>query len=149
MNGISFDTVTNDWAISLEAAGGVVGHAPTAEEALQRFHSEMARYVRIGAIEASPLASEELVAVSSPRVTNSPRMVTKRQGEAPLRCAWFSAIRRFYGCAQGAALDTKAEDAMRAALSAFLGRTINTRRELSAGDWLLAGDAVKFGRLVW
>ncbi len=46
MTGIYFDRVTNDWAISVEAAGGVVGYAAMASEAAERLQDEIARYAR-------------------------------------------------------------------------------------------------------
>jgi flavin-dependent dehydrogenase len=46
MTGIYYDAATGDWAIEVEAAGGVCGYAPTAEEAAKRLGEELARWGR-------------------------------------------------------------------------------------------------------
>jgi hypothetical protein len=65
------------------------------------------------------------------------------------RCPHYKAIRAFFGCARGAMLDTRDEDAMRDALAAFVGPELETRADLSAGEWATTADAVRRGALVW
>ncbi len=86
---------------------------------------------------------------AAPAIVPAAPVIARHSATAPARCPWHSAIRYFFGQAKGAALDTKDEAAMRGALAVFIGRDITSRSQLSAADWLLAGDAVKFGRLVW
>jgi hypothetical protein len=73
----------------------------------------------------------------------------ERETKGRARCAWYRAIRRAYGCAQGAGLDTKADAAMRAAIGAMLGRSVASRSELSAGEWLSVGDGIRRGEVAW
>jgi len=157
MTGIYFDTVTNDWAISLEVAGGVVGYAATASAAATRLDAEIERHARYHATQAQSLAamlpsqSAQIAQAVAADIVAAPVAVGSAQSVASsrTRCAWHSAIRYFFGQAKGAALDTKDECAMRDALAAFIGRAIGSRSELSAGEWLQCGDAVKYGRLAW
>ncbi len=74
---------------------------------------------------------------------------TERETKGRARCAWYRAIRRAFGIAKGAGLDTKADAAMRAAIGAMLGRTVATRCALTAGDWLAVGDGIRRGELAW
>jgi hypothetical protein len=67
----------------------------------------------------------------------------------PARCEFYPVIRRCYAIAREAGLNVKADDAMRAAFSRFLGREVETRETLRAGDWLLIGNAIKAQRLSW
>jgi hypothetical protein len=74
---------------------------------------------------------------------------TEQQETAQPRCLWAAAIRRAFGIAKGAGLDTRADAAMRAAIGAMLGRAVATRSELTAGDWLAVGDGIRRGELAW
>lgn len=65
------------------------------------------------------------------------------------RCPHFKAIKRAFAIARDAGLNTRSDDAMRLAFGNCLGRTIERRDELSGGDWMLLGDAMKAGRLAW
>jgi DNA-binding Lrp family transcriptional regulator len=74
--------------------------------------------------------------------------VAAKPEKAP-RCAFYREIRRCYAIAREAGLDVKADARMRAAFSRFLGREVETRETLRAGDWLLVADAIKSRRLAW
>ncbi len=77
------------------------------------------------------------------------QIATEREETAQPRCLWAAAIRRAFGIAKGAGLDTRADAAMRAAIGAMLGRAVATRCELTAGDWLAVGDGIRRGELAW
>ncbi len=66
-----------------------------------------------------------------------------------VRCAWYRDIRRAFAIAREVGCDTKADEAMRAAFSRFLGRTIESREALDGYDWVEVGDAMKAGLLAW
>ncbi len=59
------------------------------------------------------------------------------------------AIRRFFAICKSAGVDTSSDDRMKGALSAFLGRKVASRKELSTDDWLRAGDAIERAALVF
>jgi Tfp pilus assembly protein PilE len=153
MTGIYFDAVTSDWAVELEAAGGVVGYAPNASEAAAMLDDEIARWERFHATQAAHLAA------MMPAVVEAPELATASENAAPAalvvasvssaRCPFYRSIRRAYAIARDLGLDTKADDAMRAAFGRCLGRTIKSRDELNGGDWMLLGDAMKARRLAW
>ncbi len=108
-------------------------------------------FKRAGGTLPEPQATPPLalpVALPAAPVIASQRP-TQRETAGRARCAWYRAIRRAYGCAVGAGLDTKADVAMRAAIGALLGRAVATRSDLTAGEWLSVGDAVKLGALSW
>jgi hypothetical protein len=65
------------------------------------------------------------------------------------RCLHYKAIRRAFAIAREAGLDTRADEKMRAAFARVLGRVIESREELSGGDWLLVGNAIKTRHLAW
>jgi hypothetical protein len=46
-------------------------------------------------------------------------------------------------------LNVKADEAMRASFSRFLGRDIESRAAMNAADWLLVGNEIKAHRLAW
>jgi hypothetical protein len=66
-----------------------------------------------------------------------------------VRCTWYRDIRRAYAIAREAGLDTKADAAMRAAFSRYLGRDVPSRETLDGDDWFRVGDAMKAGMLTW
>ena len=82
-------------------------------------------------------------------VASASQRATEQQETAQPRCLWAAAIRRAFGIAKGAGLDTRADAAMRAAIGAMLGRAVTTRSELTAGDWLAVGDGIRRGELAW
>jgi hypothetical protein len=65
------------------------------------------------------------------------------------RCLHYASIRRFYAIARDAHLSVKDDDAIRASLSRFLGRSIESRESLSGSEWESAATAVKCGELTW
>ena len=75
---------------------------------------------------------------------NAPQAVKART-----RCPHYATIRRTFGFAIAAGLDTKADEAMRAAIGKLLGRDIPSRESLRAGDWERVGDAIKSSQLAW
>jgi hypothetical protein len=65
------------------------------------------------------------------------------------RCPHWNCIKRAYAIMREAGLNSKADAAMRAAFSRYLGREVESRDTLSGGEWLLLGDAIKGNRLAW
>lgn len=65
------------------------------------------------------------------------------------RCAHFKSIKRAYAIATKAGLNVKADEAMRAAFGAFLGKPVASRETLNGSDWRAVGDAMKVGYLTW
>jgi hypothetical protein len=158
MTGIYFDSAAGDWAISVEAAGGVCGYAATAQAAAERLSEEVARWERYHRAQADALAAMQ--SATAPAIEAAPaalpaapiitrQIATEREESAKPRCPWAAAIRRAFGIAKGAGLDTRADDAMRAAIGAMLGRAVSSRSHLTAGDWLLVGDGIRRGELAW
>jgi hypothetical protein len=92
-----------------------------------------------GAAAALPVSS-----LKAPQIKRS-----APQSASQGRCPWFRLIRAFYGAAQGRNLDTKNDEAIRAALGRFVGRNIESRAELRAGEWNDAAAAVRRGQLAW
>lgn len=90
---------------------------------------------------------EHVVAVLESAMTPEPAPVAAKVERA--RCPHHKQIRTFFSFARGAMLDTRDEDAMRDALSRFVGRELETRADLSGSEWACAADAVKRGKLVW
>jgi hypothetical protein len=60
-----------------------------------------------------------------------------------------SAMKAFFKAAQSDGMDTKNADGMRAALAGYLGRVVNSRRDLSAGEWREAAAGVECCLLAW
>jgi hypothetical protein len=161
MTGIFYDAVTADWAISLEAAGGVCGYAATVQEATAHLEAELSRWERYHRAQADALAAmqntqqataaapDALPAALPAAPVLARQIATERQEPTNPRCSWVAAIRRCFGLAKGAGLDTKADEAMRAAIGAMLGRAVASRSELSASDWLDVGDGIRRGELAW
>ena len=74
----------------------------------------------------------------------------ERETAAPeARCPWHRAIRRFYAIAQEKGLNPRADAAMREAIGCYWSIDVASRAQLTAGQWLAAGDAVRLGALVW
>lgn len=154
MTGIYFDVVTSDWAIEVEAAGGVVGYAATAGEAASMLNGEIERYERFYAAQAASLA-----AMMPQVLAFAPESRTANENAAPAalpaasvsrsRCPFYRAVKRCFAIARDAGLDTKADEAMRAAFGRCLGRSISSREELDGRDWMLIGDCIKARRLTW
>jgi hypothetical protein len=71
------------------------------------------------------------------------------QRDSGAKCPFYRRIRFAFGMAQNRGLDTEADEAMRAAFSRFLGRTITSREELDGDEWLLVGKAIKNKLLTW
>lgn len=65
------------------------------------------------------------------------------------RYPFYREIRRAYAIAREAGLDTKADEAMRAAFASILGRKVPSRETMNGRDWLLVGNAIKERRLTW
>ena len=161
MTGIFFDRVTGDWAISVEAAGGVCGYAATVQEATAQLEEELSRWERYHRAQADALAAmqgvqqaaQHAIEVAPAALPAAPAQArhsaTEREAPAKPRCSWAAAIRFAFGIAKGAGLDTKADDAMRAAVGRYLGLVVASRSELTAGDWLAVGDGIRRGELAW
>jgi hypothetical protein len=154
MTGIYFDAVTNDWAVVLEAAGGVVGYATTAREAASLLNDEVARFERFHSAQAASLAA---MMPKVPAFKPEPRTANENAVPVALpvasvsrpRCPFYRSVKRAFAIARDLGLDTKADEAMRAAFGRYLGRAISSREELDGSDWMLIGDALKARRLAW
>jgi DNA-binding Lrp family transcriptional regulator len=83
------------------------------------------------------------------KAAQAPQKCEAAKASAKPRCAFYREIRRCYAIAREAGLDVKADARMRAAFSRFLGRKVESREEMRAGDWLLVADAIKGRRLSW
>lgn len=59
------------------------------------------------------------------------------------------AMRRFMAVSREAGLNLKEVEAMKAALSKYLGRPVPSRRDLSAGQWCELTEGVTFGLVAW
>ena len=77
------------------------------------------------------------------------RAIATVKAESAPRCAFYREIRRCYAIAREAGLDVKADAKMRESFSRFLGREIESREELRAGDWYLIASEIKAHRLSW
>ena len=80
---------------------------------------------------------------------SGPQKAVERKTSKRPACAWYRSIRRFYAIAGERRLDTANDAAMHAAIGRFWGVELQSRRQLSAGQWQAAGDAVKMGALSW
>ena len=135
---IVYDAITEDFAILIDRPDGELceGYAATAEEAARRLEESLTRWRRHDEEYAQQVAFAE-------------QKEQKEQLRPPEKCPWHRAIRRFFAISIERGLDPKDDFGIRAALSCFWGRTIETRSELSASDWWEAGDAVKKKQLSW
>ncbi len=88
------------------------------------------------------------VIVEAAQVPAAAEIVPQRKASAP-RCPFYGSIRRCFGFARGAGLDTKNDAAMREACARFLGRDIASRDELRGADWSICADGIRRGVLVW
>jgi hypothetical protein len=98
--------------------------------------------------EAAQNAAESPVTVARVIVPVRCETVAQRVTAAP-RCSFYKSIRYCFAVARDAGLDTRADDAMRAAFAAFLGRAVPSRETLNGRDWMLVGNAIKSRRLAW
>ena len=105
-----------------------------------------ARAAYVAALEAEAAQSIEKCAPAT--MTRTVAIVARIEASAP-RCPFYKSIRRCFAIAKEAGLDTRADAAMCAAFSAFLGRAVPTRETMNGRDWLLVGDAIKSRRLAW
>jgi hypothetical protein len=146
--GVRFDRELGEFEAVV--CGEVEGWGNTAREASAKLQECIAWRAAVASKAQAPVAVESrttVAAVAVPvRVASAPRIATER---AQVKCAWFRLIRAFYGAAQGRNLDTKNDEAIRAALARFVGRNIESRAELRAGEWNAAADAVRRGALAW
>ncbi len=78
-----------------------------------------------------------------------PTVNVAQTGKERARCSFHKEIHRTFAIARDKGLDTKDHAAMRRAFSLALGRPIETREELGAGDWQAVGDWIKRGTLAW
>lgn len=157
MTGICFDTVTNDWAIEIEAAGGVVGYATTASEAASMLQDEVARWERFHSAQAASLAAMMPARMEAPAI--APQVATAPVSCAPValpaeaisrpRCSFHKSIRRCFGLAKERGLNTRDDEAMRGAFARYLCCDVPSREVLTALDWNILGDAIKARRLAW
>jgi hypothetical protein len=154
MTGIYFDAVTGDWAISVEAAGGVCGYAATAIEAAQQLSEEVTRWERYHRAQADRLVIMQRTIEAAPATVPATPVIAlqkavERESSTRAPCPWYRSIRRFYAIAQERHLDTRNDAAIRAAIGRFWSIDLVSRQQLSAGQWQAAGDAVKLGALSW
>jgi hypothetical protein len=91
-------------------------------------------------------AIEAVADTEAQAAINGAEMAVER--EKP-RCGWATSIRRAFGLAKGAGLDTRDDEGMRAAISEYLGRAVASRSELSVGDWWLVAEGIERAELCW
>ncbi len=155
--GVCFDSELQEFEVIV--CGQIEGHGNTAREAAAKLQECIAWRATVASKTQAPVAqaahNAPQAAQSAARVIVAAKCETgaQRATERPqvpqVKCAWFRLIRAFYGAAQGRKLDTRDEDAMRDALARFVGRNIESRAELKAGEWNAAADAVRRGALAW
>jgi hypothetical protein len=80
---------------------------------------------------------------------DAPARVAAPVAAKPVRCPWAREIRRCFAIASEHGLDTRNDEAMRKAFSAFLGRDIETREDMSGLEWVRVANAVKYDGLTW
>lgn len=59
------------------------------------------------------------------------------------------AMKAFFKAAQQDGMDVKNADGMRVALAGYLGRMVNSRCDLSAGEWREAAEGINCCLLAW
>jgi DNA-binding Lrp family transcriptional regulator len=126
----------------------------------EQLESELREYSQtlalVATVKSAPLAAKEAreelphVLAFIAHLEAMPATPQAASTRAPkVRCAWYREIRRCYAIAREAGLDVKADAKMRASFSRFLGRAIESREELRAGDWYLIASEIKAHRLSW
>ncbi len=77
--------------------------------------------------------------------------VTMQAAKKNERCPHWKLIKRFFAIAREAGLDTSkdAKPKMRHAMESVMGRCVDSRSEVRAGEWEMMGDAIKNKRLSW
>jgi hypothetical protein len=80
--------------------------------------------------------------------TAAPVVVAVASESRP-RCTFHKSIRRCFGIAKERGLNTRDDEAMRAAFGRYLCCDVPTRESLTASDWNILGDAIKACRLAW
>ncbi len=104
----------------------------------------------VEALEAAPMAqSVEVVQVVAVEANTAKTAIARKETASKVPCCFYRSIRRFYAIAQEVGLSTEADADIRAAVGAFFGIEIESRKQLSGGHWEAAGTAVKFGALYW
>jgi hypothetical protein len=148
--GVRFDSELGEYEVIV--CGQIEGHGNTAREAGAKLQDALVWCATVASKTQAPKVAHNApqAAQSAARVIVAAPVAqaAQRATERPqVKCAWFRLIRAFYGAAQGRKLDTRDEDAMRDALARFVGRNIESRAELKAGEW--NADAVRRGQLAW
>lgn len=94
-------------------------------------------------------AAQPVAVVAKKETTAAPKAPAKV--EAKPRCKHWKLIARFFAIARENGLDTSkaAKPAMRHAMESAMKRCVDSRREVSANEWLMLGDLIKVGRLAW
>jgi hypothetical protein len=139
--GMTFDAEMDGWIVQVESRS--VGFARSAVDAFAQLQTELTRLEtsRARRPDSAAVVAKSAVAPAGP----APAAPVK----VPVRCPHYPAIRRAYAIMRDVGLDLKADVAMRAAFSRFLGRAIESRQSLDRRDWLLVGNAIKSRRLAW
>ncbi len=123
---------------------------------MNNFHEETARgfiehatkaYIR-GDYDAAAWFEKQVVRHRAEAAKAAKMEAAKPERE---RCAHWKLIKRFFAIAREAGLDTskEAKPQMRHAMEAAMGRCVNSRSEVSAGEWQMLGDLIKRNRLAW
>jgi hypothetical protein len=138
-------TPRNEYALSLQCATGfetvlLVGNGGDVLMARTLFEC-------VAETVAAMLSSEADKAAQT--ASQAPQKCEAAKVSSKPRCAFYREIRRCYAIAREAGLSTRSDAAMRAAFSRFLGREVETRETLRAGDWAQIGTAIKCGELAW
>jgi hypothetical protein len=126
----------------------------------EQLESELREYSQtlalVAGVKSAPIAAAQareelphvLAFIAQLEAMPATAKAAPQRAKAP-RCAWYREIRRCFAIAREAGCDVKADEAMRAAFSRFLGRSIESRETMNAADWLLVGNEIKAHRLAW
>jgi hypothetical protein len=91
----------------------------------------------------------EYLETSGETPDDAPAPVAAAKPAKPVRCPWAREIRRCFAIASEHGLDTRNDEAMRKAFSAFLGHPVESREDLTGLDWLRCANRIKTGELSW
>jgi hypothetical protein len=106
-------------------------------------------YVEIGGVCYCWTCSIGAIEVPAAEVEAKPVAVVEAREPQAQRTCRVRAMKAFFKAAQADGMDTKDADGMRAALADYLGRMVNSRRDLSAGEWCEATEGINCLLLAW
>jgi hypothetical protein len=144
--GVRFDQELQEFEVVV--CGEVETWANTAREAAAKLQEYIVWRATVASKTQAPVAPQPPAVVAHASLPAAPVKAAQTATARP-RCCFHKAIRRCFAIAKDAGLDTRADEAMRAAFANYLCRDVPSRESLSGGDWLLVGNAIKSKRLAW